>query len=88
MKLDILLNELKLDMQVEDHGPPPDIAECAVCGNKWNVSDCETDIEGNYESGYYTIHLCPTCEDGGCIDDYSYSEKQAEKWNEWHDRHK
>lgn len=43
------------------------------------MTDCEIDQEGDWESGYYDIHLCPKCEDGGCIDDYDYSEEGIKK---------
>lgn len=64
--------------------PLPDIAKCSKCGWKGSVDKCETDSEGDWETGYYNIHLCPKCEDGGCVDDYSMSKKRAKEWNLWY----
>jgi len=64
--------------------PLPDIAICSSCEWKGDVKDCEEDEEGDWETGYYKIHLCPKCEDGGCIDDYSMSDERAEEWRQWH----
>jgi len=54
--------------------PVPDMCSCSICSWEGQVSECETgwDQDG-YESEPYQIHLCPVCEDGGCIDDYWYS---------------
>jgi len=60
--------------QKMSEGPLPDIAICSGCEWKGHVSECKTDEEGDWENGYYIIHICPICEDGGCIDDYEYSE--------------
>jgi len=38
---------------------PYDMCGCSNCG--WEYT--------------YTIHLCPECEDGGCIDDYWYKNR-------------
>ena len=47
------------------------MCKCSNCGWEGNVSECETDTEqDSWESPSYIIHLCPKCEDGGCIDDY------------------
>ena len=45
---------------------------CSQCGESIPIGELIKDTEGDYESGYYTIDLCPKCEDGGCIEDYSY----------------
>jgi hypothetical protein len=47
---------------------------------EFKVSECETEEDGDWESGYYLIHLCPVCEDGGCIDDYFPSEESLAQW--------
>ena len=65
-----------------DREPRPDIGVCLKCGWKGDVSDCEVDEEGNFEDGYYMIHLCPNCDDGGDID-YKMSEERAKEWQEW-----
>ena len=77
------MDAVKLDCE-----PTPDISICANCGWKGNVSECELDQDGDWETGYYIIHLCPVCEDGGCVDDYTMSEKQEILWNDWFKRQK
>ena len=64
--------------------PKEDIARCTNCNWSGNVLECELDQEGDWESGYYDIHLCPKCEDGGCVDDYSMSEERFKEWDIWH----
>ena len=54
--------------------PLPDIAICSQCCGCFPVEECNTEQDGDWESGYYDIHLCPKCDDGGCIDDYAFSE--------------
>jgi len=56
--------------------PKADMCGCSNCGWKGKCSDCETEQEQDgWENPPYTIHLCPVCEDGGCIDDYWYSKR-------------
>ncbi|MBD3263400.1 hypothetical protein GF374_03405 [Candidatus Woesearchaeota archaeon] len=69
---------------VNDNGEPrPDIAVC-VCGWRGSVKDCEKAQEGNWEHGYYIIHLCPRCEDGGDIIDYDMTPQREQEWWKWH----
>lgn len=71
------------DLLVRDNPEPkPDIAICQECDWKGKVTDCELDQESSWESGYYTIHICPECEDGGVIE-YDMSPEQLAKWEEW-----
>ena len=65
--------------------PLPDIAICSQCNWCGPISECGIDEqgEGDWETGYISVDLCPKCLDGGCIDDYGMSEKQAEKWEIW-----
>ena len=52
-----------------------DMCRCSNCGWEGKCSDCETDWESDgREMPQYMIHLCPQCEDGGCIVNYWYSE--------------
>jgi hypothetical protein len=44
--------------------------------------------DGDWESGYYEVHECPVCMDGGCIDDYDYSPEQAKKLDAWFNKQK
>jgi hypothetical protein len=72
-----------LDLAQNKTAPPADIAICSICGWRGPTSECEIDQEGDWESGYYSIHLCPKCEDGGCIDDYDMTPKRQKEWEEW-----
>jgi hypothetical protein len=77
------------DFIINNDTPPeplPDIAKCSQCGWKGPVSDCEQDQEGDWESGFYNIDLCPKCDDGGCIDDYDYSDEQIKLYNDFHEQ--
>ena len=64
--------------------PKCDLCRCSNCGWEGKTSDCETDEEGDWESGYYTIDLCPECDDGGCIDDYDMSDERLDEWDAWY----
>lgn len=47
-----------------------DACECTECGWTGKFGDCETTTEydGIYPEGRELLfHLCPTCEDGGCV---------------------
>ena len=85
-----MIDTLKLMGVMLNPDPEPtfDVAKCSNCGWNGPVGDCETDTEGDWESGYYEIHLCPKCEDGGCVDDYDFTESQHAKWEEWCKRNK
>ena len=73
----------------DEHGEPaPDIAICSECGWRGPVSECETGSDGDWETGYYTIDLCPRCEDGGCVDDYDMTPERGKEWEEWWEKHK
>ena len=48
----------------QNTSPEPDIAECIGCGLKGTFDKFELQTEGDWESGYYEIHVCPQCEDG------------------------
>jgi hypothetical protein len=61
----------------------PDRAQCSHCSRKFWVKDLETEKEGDWENGYYDIHVCPRCDDGGCIDVYYFSAKQEKRWLAW-----
>ena len=66
--------------------PLPDIAKCSNCGWSGPVNECIEGEDGDWENGYYSIHECPKCDDGGCIDDYEMSIDQAKKWNKWYEK--
>ena len=68
------MNDL-LSLNNKQIAPPADMCGCSNCGWKGKCSDCETDWENDgWETPEYQIHLCPRCEDGGCIDNYWYSD--------------
>ena len=61
--------------------PKPDMCKCSECGSTFKVSDCETDHDHHdgWEMPPYTEILCPECTDGGCIDDFFFSEGDEPK---------
>jgi len=71
-----------------DLEPKPDIAICSECGWCGPAEECEEGIDGDWESGYYKVDLCPKCEDGGCVDDYDMSPKRLKEWEEWYKRNR
>ena len=70
--------ELSAKLSEKTKEPPADIAVCSKCSWRGPVSECDTEQDGDWETGYYTQPLCPKCPDGGCIDDYDYSPEQME----------
>jgi len=76
-KIDLLLSEA-----ADDGEPKPDIAICSECGWRGPVSECLKGEDGDWESGYYKIDLCPKCEDGGCIE-YDMTPGRLREWEEW-----
>jgi len=71
------------EVKCKDMTPSPDIAICSECGWRGPVSECGTDYDGDWESGYYPVDLCPKCEDGGCIDDYDMSPERLAEYEAW-----
>ena len=57
----------------------PDECSCSNCGWNGKVTDCEEGWESEgWEYPDYRVHYCPVCPDGGCVDDYWYSEHEWE----------
>ena len=83
---DRILYKSSLSAPEPDPEPEFDIAICSQCGWRGPVSECETGEEGDWESGYYKIDLCPRCEDGGCIDNYDMSPVREKEWEAWAER--
>lgn len=54
----------------------PDLVTCSNCHKTFKLEDCETEEDGDWETGYYLVFICPNCEDGGCLDNYTYSNEQ------------
>jgi len=79
------LNLPKLNKEEE---PLPDIARCSCCDKEFPVSECGQDVEGDWETGYYDVYICPECPDGGEIDDYTFSKKQQIAYDKWHNKNK
>ena len=77
-----LTNLLQINIK-KNNEPRPDLAFCENCGWKGKISDCKTDTDGDWEGGYYTIHICPICDEGGDIN-YEMSEDRANEWNKWY----
>jgi len=77
------LEHLKINTHKGESEPLPDLGKCSDCGKTYKLSGCPTDVEGDWETGYFNVVICPVCEDGGCIDDYFYSKKQMKKYLKW-----
>jgi len=82
------VNDLMLLEVIDlDSEPLPDIAICSGCHWEGPVCKCEVGQEGDWESGYYSIYLCPQCDESeGCIDDFYYSRYQMKKLRAWEKR--
>ena len=64
-----------LDDCVQEESPPFDMCICSNCGWFGLCDECETEQEQDgLEKPPYTVHLCPVCDDGGCIDGYFCSD--------------
>ena len=68
--------------------PLPDIAICSECEWRGPVSECDLEQDGDWETGFFDVHVCPNCDSGGCIDDYDMSPEQSKKWIAWDKRNK
>ena len=78
-----LLKDLQALENYKKHGPSPDLGTCCECGKTYNLSELETEPEGDWETGYYDVVLCPICPNGGYIDYYDYSDEQRKLYEEW-----
>lgn len=58
--------------------PKMDMCKCSNCGWSGKVSDCEIEQDGDWETGYYDVPMCPKCDDG-CVDDFWYSDEELQK---------
>jgi len=54
----------------------PDMCKCSSCGGVFKVSECihDHDHHDGWEMPAYTAILCVACKDGGCIEDFWFSE--------------
>ena len=73
------MSKLLEDVTPKPKKPSPDMCGCSNCDWKGKTTDCELVEESEgWEYPTYWVHLCPECEDGGCIDNYWYSDEQWE----------
>ncbi len=58
----------------------PDLCKCSTCEKTFKISDCHQDYghHNGWEMPAYNEITCPECEDGGCVDDYFFSDKLLE----------
>lgn len=63
--------------------PQPDMARCSECEGEWPIASLEVETGGDGEGGFEFAHLCPKCDDGGCIDSYFMSPKRTREWRKW-----
>lgn len=69
-----------------DKEPLPDLASCFDCDWSGKVSECDTEEEeGDWESGYYQVEICPKC--GGGIE-YDMSDIRISEWEAWESHNK
>lgn len=52
---------------IRNQEPSPDLGKCSDCGKTFKLSECPTETDGDWETGYYEAPVCPKCPDGGCI---------------------
>ena len=86
MSLNDMIERMHI-ISIEKQRPSPDLGNCSDCGKTFKIEDCPTEIDGDWETGYYEVPVCPVCKDGGCIDDYSYSRKQMKEYRNWESKH-
>lgn len=55
----------------------PDMCKCSTCGKAFYISECPQEYghHDGWEMPAYTEISCPECEDGGCVDDFFYSDE-------------
>ena len=77
------LGRLKTQLSPNPKEPMPDMGRCSDCGWSGPLSKCPMEQDGDWETGYYDVPVCPRCDDGGCLDDYYYSWRQWWRWKRW-----
>ena len=75
--------DFRLLEKKKDTEPLPDIGICSECHGRYPLDKCPAEEDGTWEEGFYAIHICPRCLDGGCLDDYDYSPEQLRKYEKW-----
>ncbi len=72
----------------EDIEPQFDIAYCSVCDFRGVIEDCIEEQDGDWESGYFTVHECPKCEDHSGEVSYDYSDEHLKLYLKWEKENK
>jgi hypothetical protein len=78
-----ILRDFLIGAKQSHRMPKPDMARCSECGWSGKVSECTQEEDGDWESGYYLVDLCPNCEDGGMIEDYDMSPERMIDFKKW-----
>ena len=76
------LKDLFLILCKDMNEPKFDRGKCEDCGYEADLIDFDSDVEGDWENGYYDISICPDCEDGGTVE-YGFSKSQLKLWKKW-----
>ena len=72
-----------MDIAKTNSEPLADLAQCMDCDWKGLVTETSIGEDGDWESGYYLVHLCPRC--GGGVE-YDMSTERLTEWSEWDNR--
>ncbi len=75
-----IIDDIYRDMNKSDE-PKCDIIQCYECGRSYKLVNCPTEQDGDWEFGYYTVHLCPKNPDHEV--DYDMSVSQIKKYKKW-----
>ncbi len=65
--------------------PESDIADCDTCDWSGLIADCPTEQDGDWETGYYTINVCPVCESSV---ELNMSTDRYSEWGKWYKKHR
>ena len=71
-------------IQREMREPEPDIGLCSGCDEFYLLEECPVGMEELEVGGHIHAPVCPSC--GGMINEYFYSEENAEVWNMWRNK--
>lgn len=72
-----MFKPIKAEKKIDDS---PDLCKCGNCHTEFKVKDCELDYghHNGWEMPAYSEVICSVCDDGGCIDDFYYSNNKIE----------
>ena len=75
---------MKQSLTVLKDSPGPNMCRCSDCGHRFKISSVKQEQDRDWETGQVEYrHICPDCEDGGCIDDYYMSHRQSRAYRKW-----